>query len=107
MIDINLKSRTPEFEYFSTGQVIEHPLGEPTCTVRRTEGGILKQVPILGMYGAGGQDTGISYNGCIEYCYVALIKIQGIYCVLGTIPNFFGGSNYLTYNASNLKKEDA
>ena len=88
MIDINLNSHDASFEYFSTGRVVKYTLGESTCNVQRTEGGLLKQVPILGLYGAGGQSNSIVYKGDLTNCYVALIKIQGVYCVLGTIPNF-------------------
>lgn len=109
MIDIKLNSHDASFEYFSTGKVIKHDLGEPTCTVQRTEGGILKQVPILGMYGAGGQATSINHTGSLVDCYVAIIKIQGIYCILGTIPNFsdVSSKNRVFYSADLLPKEDA
>lgn len=109
MIDINLNSHDASFEYFSTGRVVKYTLGESTCNVQRTEGGLLKQVPILGLYGAGGQANNIAYKGDLTNCYVALIKIQGVYCVLGTIPNFSDISpRFDSVNKTpNLKKEDA
>lgn len=107
MIDINLKSRTPEFEYFSTGKVIAHEEGEPVCDVWRTEGGKLVRVPILGMFGGGGQSNDIWYMGSLVGCFVALIKIQGIYCVLGTIPDFASESVSMTHREGFLSKEDA
>lgn len=94
-----------EYEYFSTGIVVEYNRGDVTCTVDRTEGGTLKNVPILGMFGAGGTKGNLNYMGDLVDCYVALIKIQGIYCVLGTLPNFGWVSRPQVKDPSGLPSE--
>lgn len=84
------------YEYFSTGKVVEHKQGDVVCKVMRTEGGILEDVPLLGLYGVGGQNTNISWKGSLMDNFVVLLKVNGIYCVLTTIPDFATISQILT-----------
>lgn len=84
------------YEYFSTGRVVEHKQGDVVCKVLRTEGGLLENVPLLGLYGVGGQNTNIFWKGSLLNNFVVLLKVNGIYCVLTTIPDFATLSQMIT-----------
>lgn len=92
MIELNDTRYSNRYEYFSTGRVIEHKSGRSVCTVARTEGGKLENVPILGMWTGGGQSSNTLWKGSLDGACVVLIKVNGIYCVLATIPEFGGVS---------------
>lgn len=85
-----------DYEYFSTGRVIEHKQGDVVCKVQRSEGGVLNNVPLLGLYGVGGQNTNILWKGSLMNNFVVLLKVNGIYCVLTTIPDFATISQLIT-----------
>lgn len=90
MISINDTRYDNRYEYFSTGRVTKHESGRSVCDVQRTEGGMLHNVPILGMWTGASQSSNTLWKGSIDGSCVVLIKVNGIYCVLATIPEFGG-----------------
>lgn len=96
------------YEYFSTGLCLGINADGMTCDVVRTEGIKLTNVPVMGLYGAGGQSNNSMRKGDLKDCYVALVNIQGICCVLGTLPDFSGISskNASVPNPSELPQEN-
>lgn len=96
------------FEYFSTGLCLGINKDQVTCDVVRTEGIKLTNVPIIGLFGAGGQSNNSARQGDLKDCYVVLINVQGVYCVLGTLPDFsgIGAKNSTVPSPSELSKEN-
>lgn len=75
-----------KYNFFETGLVLDVNYKNASCTVQRAEGGVLRNVPILNMTGGGGQSTDAVWARRLRNCHVLLIPVQGILCVLATIP---------------------
>lgn len=103
MIQINDTRYESKYEYFSTGRVTNHESGRSVCDVQRTEGGALHNVPILGMWTGGGQSSNTLWRGSLKGSCVVLIKVNNVYCVLATIPEFGGISKESVVPSSSAK----
>lgn len=79
-------SHSNNYKFFETGIVMECDYKNASCTVQRSEGGLLRNVPILNMTGAGGQSTDSVWMRKLRGSHVVLIPVQGVLCVLATIP---------------------
>lgn len=75
-----------KYKFFETGYVLEVDYKNATCTVQRSEGGRLTNVPILNMTGGGGQSTDAVWTKKLRGCHVVLIPVQNVLCVLATVP---------------------
>lgn len=74
------------YSYFETGIVEECNMKNGTCTVLRSEGGRLEHVPVLNVCFGDSKSASVHWPGNFKGSMVALIPIQGILCVLGTLP---------------------
>lgn len=79
-------SHDNKYNYFETGIVMDCDYKNAVCTVQRSEGGTLRNVPILNMTGSGGQSTDSVWVRKLRGSHVVLIPVHGVLCVLATIP---------------------
>lgn len=75
-----------QYNYFETGIVESCDMKNGTCTIIRTEGGKLENVPVLNVMFGGPKSQVVNWPGDLTNHLVALIPIQGVLCVLGTLP---------------------
>lgn len=76
------------FEAFSTGLVVSVNQKNGTCTILRSEGGYLYDVPVLNTTGGGPNSTDSKWVSGLRGNIVVLIPIHDVYYVLATVPTF-------------------
>lgn len=76
-----------DYNYFSTGLVTDVNQKTSTCTIVRTEGGMLYNIPILNTMGGGNQSSDSGWLRSLRGNVVVMIPIHGVLYVLATVPN--------------------